>query len=274
MPADSVKIHPLPLLLRGLQHVEFPHKLGIMDRMFGRQLSAAGTVWVQTAARIHWKLDLSYAPSRWIVYGMYEGPAFLEWAREFLAPDSVVVDSGANIGQMLLYLAQWVPDGIVLAFEPGRRQAAWLKECLDEHPNLPVVLMPFGLGDRNGPACLRECGPANVQGAWNQVSDSEGESIRLVRLADALSDRGLDHVDLWKLDVEGFEVNALKGAEELLLERRIRAVYVELAGENGSRVREYMASVGYKIFLLGRHGSMNPANVLPEHTNALFLPAS
>jgi len=36
-----MELHPLPLLLRRLQNVEFPHKLGIMEWVYGRQLSAA-----------------------------------------------------------------------------------------------------------------------------------------------------------------------------------------------------------------------------------------
>jgi FkbM family methyltransferase len=166
-----------------------------------------------------------------------------------------------------------IPDGVVLAFEPGRSQAAWLQECLDHHPDLPVVLLPFGLGDRSGSARLRECGPAYTHGACNQVSDTEGEDIHLVRLADVLADRELDHVDLWKLDVEGYEVQALQGAEELLRTKRIKALYVELTGANGVRVRKYLAGLGYQCFLLGNHGSMVAADVLPAHTNGLFLPA-
>ena len=176
------------------------------------------------------------ASARWIVYGKRESSVSRLGERS-LAPDAVVVDSGANIGQMLLYIAQWVPDGVVLAFEPGRSQAAWLQECLDHHPGLPVVLLPFGLGDRSGPARLRECGPANVHGAWNQVSDTEGDAIHLVRLADVLADRQLDHVDLWNLDVEGHEIQALQGAEELLRTKRIKALDVELTGANGVRVK-------------------------------------
>jgi hypothetical protein len=124
----------LPLLLRFLQSLDFPHKLGIMERVFGRWLSPKGIVWVQTGGGIPWKLNLAYAPNRWIVYGKYEGGGFLNWAKRFLRPTSLVVDSGANIGQMLLYLAQWVPQGRVFAFEPGAFQAGWLRECLEHHP--------------------------------------------------------------------------------------------------------------------------------------------
>jgi FkbM family methyltransferase len=261
----------LPWIVRALQPVDFPHKLGIMDRVFGARLAAAGTVWIDTAANLKWKLDLAYAPNRWIVYGKYEGAAFLNWARRFLRADSVVVDSGANIGQMLLYIAQWIPSGQLLAFEPGRRQAAWLQECLDRHPTLPVILIHAGLGDTNRGARLLDCGPAHVHGAWNQVSD-EGDEITLVRLDEVVAARSLARIDLWKLDVEGFEVNALMGAEGLLRDKRIRAVYAEMAGANGARVREYMNAVGYECFVFTKRGRLDSPRTWPEHTNGLFLP--
>src|SRR2546425_5540873 len=112
-----------PAILRALQHLEFPRKLGICERLFGAALSRQGIRWVDTAAGIPWKLDLACATHRWIVYGKYEGRAFLDWARANLPAHGMVVDSGANIGQMLLYLAQWVPHGRLLAIEPGREAA-------------------------------------------------------------------------------------------------------------------------------------------------------
>jgi hypothetical protein len=110
-------------LLSWLQFLKFPHKLGICERIFGSIIIQYGVCWVKTAAGIIWKLDLANPTYRWIVYGKYEGSHFLNWAKQFLPADGIVVDSGANIGQMLLYLAQWTPQGKVLAFEPGKEQA-------------------------------------------------------------------------------------------------------------------------------------------------------
>ncbi len=196
---------PLPFLLRLVQPYDWPNKLGICERLFGRSLARRGVGWVQTGGGIPWKLDLANVTLRWIVYGKYEGAGFLNWARRFLPRDGVVVDSGANIGQMLLYLAQYVPAGKVLAFEPGAHQADWLEECLQAHPALPVELLRTGLGDVSRAAFLEVRGPADRHGSWNAVSDTGGEPIELVRLDDVLSARGIERLHLWKLDVEGFE---------------------------------------------------------------------
>jgi hypothetical protein len=105
-----------------------------------------GICWVKTGSGLVWKLDLANATHRWIVYGKYEGAAFLNWAKNYLSADSVVIDSGASIGQMLMYLSQWIPQGKLLAFEPGKQAREWLTDCLQVNPDLPVEICPYGLG--------------------------------------------------------------------------------------------------------------------------------
>jgi len=263
----------LPKTLTLLQPFDFPHKLGVCERLFGNTITGHGVCWVQTGAGISWKLDLANPTHRWIVYGKYEGSAFLNWAKKFLSADSIIVDSGANIGQMLLYLAQWVPNGKVLAFEPGKEQADWLEECLHAHPNLPVEILRLGLGAAANQLHLRSAGPDYIHGAWGQVSETEGEPIQIVRLADELAARSIEKVDLWKLDVEGYEIPALQGAETYLKEHRFKSLYVELAGENGRHLLDYLAAFGYHCHLFSGNGKPYRSSQLPDHTNGLFLPS-
>ncbi len=262
----------LPRPLRWLQAVDFPHKLGICERLFGRNLSPRGICWARTAAGIPWKLDLSNSTHRWIVYGKYEGSAFLNWARAFLPADGVIVDSGANIGQMLLYLAQHVPEGRVLAFEPGEAQAQWLAECLHQNVGLPVELIPLGLGAETGTALLNDDGGAIIHGAQSFISETTGVPIQIARLEDELRKRCVKRVNLWKLDVERYEVPALEGAKSLLETGAIDAIYAELHRENGLRIKKYLAGFGYQCYSVKNNAKVSTLDDLPEHTNGLFLP--
>ncbi|HEY9851391.1 MAG TPA: FkbM family methyltransferase [Leptolyngbyaceae cyanobacterium] len=261
----------LPIPLTCLQPFDFPHKLGICEQLFGSTLASQGICWVQTGAGIPWKLDLANPTHRWIIYGKYEGAPFLNWVRKFLPPNGIIVDSGANIGQMLMYLAQWIPQGKIFAFEPGRAAADWLDECLKVNKKLPVEVFRCGLGATPAQLKLHNIGANYGHGAWNQVSETEGESIQIVRLASILAARAIEKVDLWKLDVEGYEIPALQGAEELLREKRIKAIYAELSGENGKRVRNYLSEFGYSCYLFNANGKLYIASELPNHTNGLFL---
>lgn len=267
-----MKTIELPAPLKWLQGLDFPHKLGICERIFGKAIAKEGVCWVETGAGIPWKLDLDNPTHRWIVYGKYEGSHFLNWVKDFLPPDGIVVDSGANIGQMLLYLAQYLPKGKIIAFEPGNEQAQWLRECLTAYPDLPVEVLQLGLGATPDELYLRNLGPEYIRGAWSQISKTEGEKISIVRLADELASRSLDRLDLWKLDVEGYEIPALQGAEELLKEHRCKAIYAELAGDNGGKIRDYLAKLGYKGYLFDSRGKLYEPTELPEHTNGLFFP--
>lgn len=260
-------------MLRLLQRVDFPHKLGICERLFGRALAPHGVSWIRTSTGLPWKLDLGLATHRWIVYGKYEGRPFLDWARGHLPPDGIVVDSGANIGQMLLYLAQWVPDGKVFAFEPGEEAAAWLAECLAANPHLPVEILRCGLGAVADGIPLVSTGPPGTHGSFNQIrKNGHGKRVDVLPLAEIVRERGIDCVDLWKLDVEGYELEALAGAEDLLSGHRVRAVYVELAFGHGEEIRRSLERHGYDCFLFDAAGELVRPRILPEHINGLFLP--
>lgn len=263
----------LPPALTWLRRWNFPHKLGICERIFGRDLEKAGICWVETAAGIVWKLDLANPTHRWIVFGKYEGREFIDWAARYLRPDATIVDSGANVGQMLLYLARYVPQGKVLAFEPGAKAADWLQECLAMHSELPVKLLRQGLGERSATLYLSQLGPAHSHGSWNQVSATQGESIEVVSLDEALNEQGIPSVDLWKLDVEGYELSALAGAKGLLQGRRIGAIYAELGFGIGQKIVDKLMEFGYRGYRFDRHGGLQRMLGVPEHTNGLFLPA-
>jgi FkbM family methyltransferase len=258
--------------LKSLQQIDFPHKLGLCDKVFGRSLASEGVCWVSTAASLPWKLDLHNPTHRWIVYGKYEGSGFLNWARSFLPENGVVVDSGANIGQMLLYFAQWVPKGRVLAFEPGEGQANWLAECLSVNATLPVELIKSALGASPSLLCLQNDGPSLKHGASSFISNSEGTPVCVVRLADELARRSIQRVDLWKLDVEGYELEALRGAEEFLTDQLISAIYAELSPGIRHSVSEYLAAFGYTCYSVGFSGKLRRANNIRDFGMGLFLP--
>jgi FkbM family methyltransferase len=270
---QTTQVFALPRFAQFLQASEFPHKLGIMDRLFGANAAKQGICWVSTAAGISWKLDLRNCTHRWILYGKYEGVNFHHWARTFIPRNGIIVDSGANIGQMLIYLSPLVPEGRILAFEPGPYQADWLAECLQLNANLPVELIRLGLGAEARTVFLDNEGSLETHGGQSFVSEVGGTPIRIARLEDELTKRQLTRVNLWKLDVEGYELAALAGARSLLEQQRIDAIYAELHGENGYSIKEYLAKFGYQCHAISNKGQLTKLEVLPEHTNGLFLPS-
>jgi FkbM family methyltransferase len=269
---------PLPFALRMLRRLPLPRKLGALERLFGRRLAARGVAWVQTADGPVWKLDLRSSDQRWIVYGDYCGPVFINWARRWLRSGGVVIDSGANVGQTLLYFASR-PATKVYAFEPNPQCQAWLHECLAAQTGWDVTVVPQGLSDARSTMQLRVPGFTGQQGAqgtmrpdWYGTVAADTFSVKVDRLDDFLRARKIDRVRLWKLDVEGWEMQALRGAENALRAQAIDAIYVELHPSNAVAASAFLAGKGYSVYRMTSATNLTPyGSPSPETEDVLAL---
>ncbi len=256
--------------LRALQRLEFPGKLGLCERLFAARLASQGVRWVQTAPGPGWRLDLGNPTHRWIAYGWYEGPSLWRWLRRHGAEFRTIVDSGANIGQTVLYFATLLPRARILAYEPGRAARQWLEEGVAANGLRQVAVHAAGLGASPQNAFLGNVGAGGLHGSWNQVNASEGEPIEIVTLDGELDRHGIEALDLWKLDVEGYEMEALSGAARSLASGRVRAVYQEI-GSAGAESIAFLRRHGYTPWRLRDSGRPEPLHGLTPMENALFL---
>lgn len=148
-PKSFPPMQPLPTSLRFLRSLPLPHKLGLLERIFGKSLSQYGVCFVEVYNGIYWQLDLTDSCQRWIIYGDYEGSNQMAWLKGWLSKGGNVVDSGANIGQMLLNLAP-LRNVSIFAFEPLPFAADWLDRCLVNYPEWGVEVVRLGLSDHHG----------------------------------------------------------------------------------------------------------------------------
>lgn len=269
----------VPRFVRYFHNINFPVKYGIMDRIFGKSLSKQGVCWYKLRSGKIWKLDMNMVTHRWIIYGSYDYP-FIKWAKKNVPADGVVVDSGANIGQMTLYLGELAQDGKVLAFEPSTEAADWLADSIKANNSLNIELIRKGLGENETTAVLIDKAKEsqqNLHAFWSYISErpsEHGEKILITNLVKEITIRNIEKVDLWKLDVEGFELPALKGAEELLIKKKIKAIYAELAikENNNNKIVDFLSKYGYQCHFLDRNGNLLRSKEIPNHqTNGIFL---
>lgn len=259
----------LPLALRLLRRIEFPRKLGLCERLFARRLARRGTAWFRAPGGGIWKADLRVPSHRWMVYGQPQR-GLVRFLRARLAGPAVIVDAGANVGQMLVPLLGALPCARYLAVEPGEEARAWLREGAARNPAWPIEVIPAALSDRAGDAALAV--PREGHGCQAWIAERGDQPTRLLRLADALDARGIVRVDFWKLDVEGHELPALRGAAPLLREGRIGALYVELHRGAFSEVLSFLEALGYAPYTLDAAGRPKPfRDEGLDLTDALFL---
>ena len=176
-----------------------------------------------------------------------------------LPPGAVVMDIGANIGAVAIYLASKVgPTGLVLAYEPDASNLEISRRNLEANGNpAQIQLVPKGLFDRE--ATLEFFAGGNYTSSLLKTSFVEAESNKYqvvkvpVTTLDAETERlGLTRLDFVKMDVEGAEVAALKGARKTL-ERFHPSIIVETHFVNGTstanEAEQLLREFGYKNFV-------------------------
>lgn len=194
---------------------EFYSLLGIPIAMSSLTRIIPQGFWdVRKVDGIRFGVRLSKPDDYQIVYGEQE-KAFLG-----LKPNAgeFVLDIGAHIGSYALRYSRLVGDeGTVMAFEPepdNRRILRW-NVRLNGVQN--VVIRPEALGDFHGGSRLRL---STYGGVHSFVRTSQeihhiGEAlVPMIRL----DELDLGRVDMIKIDVEGYEMEVLKGGEKMIRE--------------------------------------------------------
>lgn len=157
----------------------------------------------------------------------YESQLFTE----FIKPGMVVVDCGANVGFHTLLAARGVGDsGKVVAFEPDPINFGLLNRNVEANGfSGRVILINAALSDHAGSAQLFSDSGNSGNHSLDSSNVHLGEgsvTVPLVRLSDALVAKGIDKVDVMKMDVQGSEGLLLSGFNSLM-DRNLIAIFTE-----------------------------------------------
>lgn len=133
-----------------------------------------------------------------------------------LRPGAVVLDCGGYVGDWAHWALQHGAARVIV-FEPASAQLECIRRNLSEFIRQgKVTLIPKGVWDQPGTLTLNIV-PDNP--AANSVSESpaaQSETIELTTIDAVVEELKLDRLDAIKMDIEGAEVRALRGARRTL----------------------------------------------------------
>lgn len=144
-----------------------------------------------------------------------------------------VVDVGANRGQFALAARRCFPEAHIVSFEPLAGPAAVYRAVFAGDPK--ATLYEAAIGPEPGEAIIHRSAredsssllpiAATQNALFPGTAEIGTQTVRVARLADQLSEEAIEPRALLKLDVQGFELEALAGCGDLL--DRFDWVYAE-----------------------------------------------
>jgi FkbM family methyltransferase len=170
-------------------------------------------------------------------------PEMLAWRRA-LRDGGLFVDVGANVGTYTIWAAEQGAE--VIALEPAADTFGLLEENIALN-GYRVTALRAAAGDH--------CGSARFTAgldAGNSLAPDGPVLTDLVTIDSLIGDR---RVTGMKVDVEGFEIDVLRGAARALADRRIGLIQIEwnqasafAVGTDRRPIAELLAGYGYRLF--------------------------
>lgn len=161
-----------------------------------------------------------------------------------------IFDVGANEGQTAIQFALAFPKARIESFEPAKdtfrtlvKRTAWSKR---------IHCHPVALGSTCGTSMMM----TDTEFPFSfRLSDAGTEPVTTTTVAQFCADHRIDDVNLLKIDTEGFDLEVLRGAQDLIRDQRIDLIQVE-AGMNREntlhvyfeRFTRYLDEFEYRLF--------------------------
>ena len=205
---------------------------------------------------------LPYIKTDWIQQHIYTGKNYFEYDNlnyicqkwhegeiGKLINNNIVLDVGANIGNHTMYYINECNAKLVYCFEPVKDTFRILQKNIEINKlSNRVKLVNVGVGNNSGKAKIANYNVNNIGGTSIEVT-KDGD-IDVVAIDDMQIEGKIGMV---KMDVEGFEVFALKGMMKTLDEHK-PFITIEIRNKHINEVCSMLTNIGYRYEKLDQEG--------------------
>lgn len=204
-------------------------------------------------------------------------PDTVEWIETFMTPGDTFYDIGANVGAYSLVAAKFFQGAVkIYAFEPAFLNFTqlcrnlFLNHCQD-------VVIPLSVALSNNTRIdafnYHDLVPGGSLHTLGDAIDYKGDRFEPVLKQPVLSYRTDDLIAQFdlpvpthiRIDVDGIELEVLRGADKTLSNEALRSIVVELeVGENEAQISEFVFSKGFRLH--AKHRRHTPGMI-----NCIFI---
>lgn len=211
--------------------------------------------------------------------GNFEG-AELKFAQRFLKPGMTVLDVGAHHGLYTLLASKSVGStGTVIAIEPSPRERKRLIKNLKINRMKNVAIQKCALGAKSGEAKLYLTDSLNnwCNSLRQPTNTVEAVNVPVRPLDELISELKLTRIDFIKLDIEGGELDALAGAQQMLRLPGRPVILIEVQdirtapwGHKGVDVIRFLQDLNYVWMTITPDGSLQRMNTEADKYDGNF----
>lgn len=218
--------------------------------------------------------------TRYIPYGV----SWLYDLQRFMGTRSLgtVFDVGANTGQTLKGLLKYAPDAEIHSFEPTDSAFAALKATYGNRRNVHLHKMALGSRVETLQLQVRADSELNTLVAVPSGDGSRTQPTEVSTVDAMLEANRISHIDLLKMDVQGWEMEVARGAARSIADHNVLFVLAEMTFRSGERemqqfseLHDHLEGQGFALsglYELLRYGPRKEfvlfANVLYIHPKA------
>jgi FkbM family methyltransferase len=193
-----------------------------------------------------------------------------------------IFDVGANVGQSAKEYTHYFPDAQIYCFEPVKPTFDQLVTNLKGYDNIHFFSIAFGASKGVGKIALS--GPSDMfhimAGPENTAeSTSATQEVQIESLDAFCKENGIDDISYLKIDTEGYDLEVLKGAGNLLTKHKIGLVELEAGMNPGNkthipfeRSKEFLEM--HRYFLFGVYEQIGEWPTKEPHlrrTNPIYI---
>jgi FkbM family methyltransferase len=181
--------------------------------------------------------------------------------REFVGRGDTCLDIGAHKGVVTHMLVREAgSEGSVIAFEPQLELQEWLERMMATFRFQNVKLEKFALAASSGELKLFRAG-SGKSGSMSESHSTGNEAVTIPAqtLDQYCKEQGVEHLDFIKIDVDGFEIEVLRGSEETLAKLK-PVLLIEVFDRDLETVSSFLSAFGYGEPTFEHRGRRYPAS--------------
>ena len=161
----------------------------------------------------------------------------------------VIVDAGANIGLASIFYANRYPEAKIIAIEPEASNYAMLRKNVALYPNVVPIHGALWSEKKTLSGSSTDTGHHAYQVREENGLDDQGRcgTVRGLTLRELMTDLGIQHIDLLKVDIEGSEKEVFQNSADWIEHVGIIAIEIHEWIRSGCNESVYGAAKDFEV---------------------------